>query len=71
MLPKKRKKMQIEYCCSKCEKIIDIEYIDQDYDAWKGGTMIQDAFPYLSTDEREIMQSGICGECFDRMYNYG
>ena len=32
------------------------------------GELIQNAMPYLSPDEREILISGICGRCFDEMY---
>ena len=39
-----------------------------DLDAWQNGTLIQDAMPYLSADDREILISGICGECFDNMF---
>ena len=30
---------------------------------WKGALM-QDAFPSLSQDERELLITGICSECF-------
>ena len=39
-----------------------------DLDSWQNGALIQDAMPYLSADEREILISGICGECFDNMF---
>ncbi len=32
---------------------------------------IQDIFPELRNDEREILVSGICGECFDEMFKEG
>jgi hypothetical protein len=32
---------------------------------------IQRAFPYLTADEREVMLSGICPECWERMFGGG
>lgn len=43
--------------------------------AWDEYTMnltdrnIQDIFPELSADERELIISGICGTCFDRTFH--
>ena len=35
-----------------------------DFERWKQGTPIQDAFPYLSDDERNlIIGGGLCPEC--------
>lgn len=36
--------------------------------AWQNGKLAQDAFPYLSADEREMLISGICPACWDRMF---
>ena len=40
-----------------------------DYDTWQNGTLAQDAFPYLSADEREMLISGICPTCWDNMFS--
>lgn len=29
---------------------------------------VQDIFPYLSANDRELLISGVCGECFDKMF---
>ena len=39
------------------------------YNAWKNGELfVQDAFPELNADERELLVSGTCIPCWDRMY---
>jgi len=43
----------------------------QDVADWREGKYIQNAMPYLSADEREILVSGICGDCFDKMFGGG
>ena len=35
---------------------------------YKHGPLIQRAFPNMSADDREILTSGMCGECFDQMF---
>ena len=54
--------------CIKCAEAQHITVGHADLDAWQNGTLIQDAMPYLSADDREILISGICGECFDKIY---
>jgi len=39
------------------------------YFKWaRGHAKIQEALPMLSEDERELLVSGICGRCFDKMF---
>lgn len=39
------------------------------YTQWaKGQAKIQEALPGLTDDERELLVSGICGQCFDKMF---
>ena len=40
-----------------------------DYRAWQDGELAQNAFPYLSADEREMLISGICPTCWDNMFD--
>lgn len=39
-----------------------------DYEAWQTSTHIQNAFPDMSADEREILISGTCPECWDILW---
>ena len=54
--------------CIKCAEAQHITVGTADLDSWENGALIQDAMPYLSADDREILISGICGECFDNMF---
>ena len=54
--------------CIKCTKTETVLVKKADLMAWKKGKYIQDAMPYLAVDERELLISGICGECFDNMF---
>ena len=54
--------------CNQCSEVHVIEVDFQDWSDWRRGKLAQDAFPYLSADERELLISGICGKCFDKMF---
>lgn len=51
--------------CSLCNKQHSIEVSKEAYDNWNNGMNIQNAFPNLSIDERELIITGFCSECFD------
>ena len=36
---------------------------------WEAGALIQEAMPYLSDNDRELLISGTCGACFDKIFN--
>lgn len=54
--------------CPTCKDIAIITINQTDYEAWLSGTMIQDAFPYLSVEDRERLLSGYCPDCWDWIF---
>lgn len=54
--------------CPFCGEYHEVEVSEADYWSWQGGQHIQVAMPYLSADEREILISGICTQCWDNMF---
>ena len=50
--------------CPFCGKYHAVEVSEADLAAWEGGELAQNAFPYLTADEREILISGICPKCW-------
>ncbi len=53
--------------CKHCEKTFEIECLAINYKDWKKGKEVaQDAFPYLSAEERELLVSGTCDECWKK-----
>ena len=53
--------------CPFCGQAHDIEVNETDYLDWYNGKLAQDAFPYLSAGDREMLISGICPTCWDEM----
>ena len=54
--------------CVRCGDQFDMVVPTHGLIAWKEGMLIQDAMPELSADERELLISGICGKCWDKMF---
>lgn len=57
--------------CPCCGKANEIEVNEMDYFDWDDGELVQDAFPYLSAEEREMLISGICPTCWNKMFGGG
>lgn len=61
-----------EVTCNVCGKTHTLEVKAEDWQEWKDPNRerkVQEIFPYLVPDERELLISGICGRCFDRMFD--
>lgn len=54
--------------CKMCGDTTEVHFEKKDFDRWKNGTPIQDALHYLEADERELLMSGVCGTCFDKLF---
>jgi hypothetical protein len=54
--------------CNSCDQSYDLMVNMSDVDDWMNGEYIQDAMPYLSAGERELLISKTCGSCFDEMF---
>lgn len=56
--------------CKSCGKIFNLEVKATSYDSYCRGMMhAQDAFPELTPAERELLISGLCGECWDALFD--
>lgn len=54
--------------CPFCGRANEVEVNEADYLDWQDGVLVQDAFPYLSADEREMLVSGICPTCWESTF---
>ncbi len=62
-------KISISTTCPYCHKkhIVNVE--EQDYRNWTyKKRLAQECFPYLSSAERELLISGTCKECWNKMF---
>ena len=61
--------IRIETRCPFCGQTHEVEVYENDYRGWELlGMPAQRAFPYLSADDREMLISGICPECWARTF---
>lgn len=54
--------------CPFCGRGNEVEVNETDYWDWEDGMLAQDAFPYLSANEREMLITGICPTCQNKMF---
>lgn len=63
------KKIKVQTRCPECGCINEVEVYPQDLADYRSGRKHpQDAFPYLSPDERETLITGICPACWDKLF---
>ena len=54
--------------CPVCDRMGSVIVEDDDYGKWISGVFIQDAMPYLSAGEREMLLTGVHDECWEEMW---
>ena len=54
--------------CKICKEEFDLEVTASQLFQLKQGALVQNVFPYLNADERELIISGICGQCYDKLF---
>lgn len=62
------KEIEVVTVCPICGCANFVFVNEMDYLDWQDGELVQDAFPYLSADEREMLISGICPDCWENMF---
>lgn len=62
------KEITITTTCPFCGHTNEVAANEADYWDWQDGALVQDAFPYLTADEREMLVSGICPTCWEKTF---
>ena len=55
----------VEIACRVCGRVNRFSVYLEDIISFQQGTLIQDAFPYLTSGQRELFLSQICDSCFE------
>lgn len=60
----------IEVQCRLCGEVHELVVNYEDYKTYRlpNRPHIQDCFPYLSPEEHELLISGTCDKCWDKMF---
>lgn len=64
----RERETKLKATCRLCETDYTFMVNEDDLRDWQGGQLIQRVMPYLNASERELLISGTCGDCFDRMF---
>jgi len=59
----------VDVTCKKCNVNHTITLDKERYIKWQTRTRIQEVFPEMDIDTRELLISGICGSCFDKLFS--
>ena len=62
------KDITVVTACPFCGHANEVQVNEMDYYDWQDGELAQNAFPYLSANEREVLISGICPTCWNKMF---
>ena len=60
--------MEFELQCMYCDYEETITIAEALYIAWHNGMLIQDAFPFLTAGQRELMLSNTCDTCWNKFF---
>lgn len=60
---------EVTLICMDCKKSTTLQLTDEQIKRWREGELIQNVMPELTEDERELLISGICGKCFDSLFD--
>lgn len=58
----------LECQCPKCRRTTVLYVFEDDYRRYIGGAKIQDCFSYLTDDQRELLLSGLCPDCWNELF---
>ena len=53
----------LEITCPFCGAVSFVDVDEEAFIRWQSGELIQNAFPYMRADDREILISGLCYDC--------
>lgn len=59
---------EYEARCPLCGKTTTLTLNRGAFNHWRNGRNIQKAFPELTTDQRELLQTGIDSDCWNQMF---
>lgn len=66
-MPNTNNLIEVTKQCPWCSKLSTVTVDSEQYRKYDGTQPIQVAFPDLSNDDREILLTGICCECWDTL----
>lgn len=69
MIVKNDDRQDFYVACRCCGEHFSLNLSVSALQAWQNGELIQNAMPELSADERELLISHTCGDCWEKMFS--
>jgi hypothetical protein len=61
-------RVQFDVPCSCCDAVYTFVVLPEAYESWQNGAFVQDAFPSMPREWREMLISGTCPSCWNEMF---
>lgn len=62
-----KKVLVIQVVCRFCEEVNFVVVDRRGYENWRAGMHIRQAFPWMQSDERRLLVSGVDVDCLDNL----
>jgi hypothetical protein len=59
--------MEIAKTCPVCSQLATVEVRLDEFEAYQRGALVQNAFPTLTADQREVVKTGTHAVCWDSL----
>jgi len=60
--------VEVKGQCPECGGLWVLNVTEAQREKLRAGALIQDALPEMPPAERELLLSGICGKCWDKLF---
>lgn len=58
----------VDTTCPRCQRESQVVVPAEGFDRWRNGALIQEALPTVNMELREMLQTGICPQCWDEIF---
>ena len=65
-----RELIEVKQICPLCQDVSNVVVPRDGYDSWSRGMYIRDALPGISSEDREILMTGLHPECWDEVTDF-
>lgn len=62
-------RIEFQVSCAECAFPYTFVVLEDRFQAWQDGELVQDAFPNMPGEWREMLISSVCPSCFDDLFS--
>jgi hypothetical protein len=61
-------RVKFDVPCMNCDAVYAFVVLPEQFDSWQSGAFVQDAFPNMPKEWREMLISSTCPSCWNDMF---